>query len=343
VDPEQVALSLFLLVRDEPNELLPGVPAHIPIHISPFSRRDPRGLKWLADGFRRERIELAHSFLWSADMFAAMSKRLFGWGSLIISERGDRGFSGYSARRQRFDRWLTFPSSQWACANSAFGQRLLISLGYPAAKSSFIHNGISLSQIDRIPPASLRQAYGWPEGCALVGNVSRLMDYKGVDTFVRALACLNQQQPAVYGVIVGYGQQEAELKALAEQLGLSQRLAFAGRIGAAAAIKEWDVAVLSSRTEHCSNSLLEYMACGKPVVATNVGGNPELVVAGETGLLVPPDNPAGLAHALGTLLNAPEQRASMGRRGRERVERDFALSVTASRFVRLWQSVAAGR
>jgi glycosyltransferase involved in cell wall biosynthesis len=101
------------------------------------------------------------------------------------------------------------------------------------------------------------------------------------------------------------------------------------------------VAVLATRTaEHSSNSLLEYMACGRPIVATHVGGNPELITEG-TGVLVPPNDPAVLAAAIEALLQVPERQASLGRCARRRVEEVFELSVTAQRFSSLWCTIAA--
>jgi glycosyltransferase involved in cell wall biosynthesis len=341
VSPTEVAIHLYLLVRDEPNQLLPSLPPHVPLRVSPFPRHHPRVLPWLARALRQDRIQVAHSFLIAADATAALTRRLFGGPPLIISERGDRSFAAYRGLRHAFDRLLTFPTSQWACANSAFGQRLLIRLGYRPDRLSCIPNGVSIPALDAVAPLELPRVRGWPTGSAVIGTVCRLVDYKGVDAFISALAQLNQARP-VYGVIVGDGPHKAELEQLAVRLGVAERLVFLGHYApAVAAVKDWNVAVLATRTaEHSSNSLLEYMACSRAVVATNVGGNPELITPG-TGLLVPPDDAAALAQAIGELLDNPERQASLGRCGRSRVEGAFALSVTAERFAGLWQTIAA--
>jgi glycosyltransferase involved in cell wall biosynthesis len=344
VSPSEVQLSLFLLIRDEGADLLAGMPPHVRVHTSPLRRHHPLVLKWLADGLRCEGIELVQSFLWHADVTAALSKGLFRWGPFIISERGDRADEAYanpSGLRRRIDRWLTFRTCQWACANSKYGQDLLISLGCSAAKVSYIPNGINLAEADLIPAVSVRQAQGWPDTAVVVGMASRLVAYKGVETFIRALAQFHETD-RVYGVIVGDGPQREALERLAREIGLARRLLFMGQqTPAAAVIKDWDIGVLSSQREGFSNSILEYMACAKPVIATAVGGTPELVNADDTGILIPSNDPEILAAAIRRMRDHPGRAIQMGQRGRARVEREFSMEVVARHFVRLWQAVRA--
>jgi glycosyltransferase involved in cell wall biosynthesis len=107
-------------------------------------------------------------------------------------------------------------------------------------------------------------------------------------------------------------------------------------------VKDFDIAVLPTveNTEHCSNSILEYMACSLPVVASRVGGNPELVQHQVTGLLVRPSDPGDLAQALVTLCASKELRLTMGARGRARAERNHRMPEIATRFASLWGDVA---
>src|SRR5256886_4183628 len=117
-----------------------------------------------------------------------------------------------------------------------------------------------------------------------------------------------------------------ELEGYAVQLGLGERVVFAGfRLDVPEILAEVAVSVLPSLSEGLSNVLLESMAAGAPVVATRVGGNPEVVEDGETGLLVPPRDPAALAQAICRLLDSPELASRFGQAGRERVIKSFSL------------------
>ena len=109
-------------------------------------------------------------------------------------------------------------------------------------------------------------------------------------------------------------------------------------------VKGLDIGVLpTSQSEHCSNSILEYMVCGKPVVATNVGGNPELVKDGVTGLLVRPRDPEALAGAIDRLAREQALRSHLGSAGKLVVEGEFLMDVVARRFAGLWVDVCAAR
>jgi glycosyltransferase involved in cell wall biosynthesis len=133
----------------------------------------------------------------------------------------------------------------------------------------------------------------------------------------------------VHTVVVGDGPERAQLEALAGQLGLADRVHLAGH---QQDVRPWlaalDVLVLSSDWEGMPNALLEAMAAGLPIVATAVGGVPEVVVDGATGLLVPPGDPSALAEAITRLLRDPDLRRTMGQAGRARVERRFSINET---------------
>lgn len=337
----RVQLSLVLLVADDPQDLLPAVrETGVPVHLCPHRRHDPRTVRWLASVLDETRADLMHSFLWTADGFAALTRRLATRVALVTSERGDRSGSLYPLRRNLFDRLVTFPAARRVCANSAFGAALLERAGCPAGKIVVIPNGVSLAEIDATPHAGLRTRFRWPDERTIVGTVSRLEPYKGLEDLVRAVAGV----PDVSLVLVGAGPDAGRLASLAGSLGVSDRTELLGRVDTPVReIKDLDVFVLPTRedTEHCSNSILEAMACGKPVVATRVGGNPELVVPDETGILVPPSDPAALGQAVRRLASDAALRREMGARGRARIERGFRIESTVSRFVELWESAAS--
>jgi glycosyltransferase involved in cell wall biosynthesis len=339
---ERVSLSLFLLVRDEAQDLLPEIPPDVPVFISPLRRHHPLASGWLAAKLRALQIDVAHSFLWTADAYASLAGLLVPSIPVVASERGDRAPTMYSAARNLVDRLATFRVARRMCANSQFGRRLLIEAGCHPAKIDVINNGVELARIDSHPHVDVRRLAGWPVGVPIVGTVSRLTHYKGVDVLLRAIAQLEPDLSA-HCVIVGDGPERAALERLATDLGVADRIAFLGtRSPSEPFARDFDIAVLTTRTstEHFSNSILEYMALGRPVVATDIGGNPELVVSGENGLLVPPDDDAALARALGELLADPARARRMGALARARVEREFQMEHSVARFIELWRTCA---
>jgi len=177
---------------------------------------------------------------------------------------------------------------------------------------------------------------GKGEGNQIIGSVGRLSLEKDYGTLLRAFDELRRDHPGVSLVLVGDGPKRADLEAEARTLGLADRVVFLGeRSDIPALLRGFDVFALSSSTEGISLTLLEAMATALPVVATRVGGNPEVVEEGATGLLVPARNPHELANALRRLLDDRNMAERMGVAGRLRVERRFSLT----RMAREYESV----
>ncbi|HYL79884.1 MAG TPA: glycosyltransferase [Candidatus Acidoferrum sp.] len=145
-------------------------------------------------------------------------------------------------------------------------------------------------------------------------------------------------------LLVGRGPEEASLRSCASSLGVAARVEFVGEQGDVVPyLHRMDVYVQSSVAEGMPNSVLEAMACGLPVVATSVGGTLELVLDGETGLLVPPGDPAALADAMLKLLEARELAEALGRAGRARVESHFGEGLMLRRMEELLDRLVKGR
>lgn len=200
----------------------------------------------------------------------------------------------------------------------------------PRRKLAVLENGVDLERFDHVaPPRFGRDA-------RTVGVVANLRPVKGVECFVRAAAAMAARFPALRFLIAGDGEQRAALESLAAELGVGGRVLFLGRLtNVERFLSEVDLAVLPSRAEGMSNALLEYMAAGRPIVATQVGANPRLLGHGERGRLVPPEDAAGLAAAIAQLIeDAPlarrlaqaaraHVRAEWGRDGMRRRFEDF--------------------
>jgi glycosyltransferase involved in cell wall biosynthesis len=215
----------------------------------------------------------------------------------------------------------------------------LIADGYNPGKITVIRNGIDLSRFARQQDTGkLRQEFGLPSHVPVVALLSRFNELKGIKYFLEAAAIVAGRFPEARFVLVGNratvsgGAVEEDvdyrrgLENYAERLGLGRRAIFAGlRLDVPELLSEVTVSVLPSLSEGLSNVLLESMAAAVPVVATEVGGNPEVVEHGVTGLLVPPRDPAALASSICLLLEKPEAARRFGQSGRQRVAKEFSL------------------
>jgi glycosyltransferase involved in cell wall biosynthesis len=209
--------------------------------------------------------------------------------------------------------------------------------GYPSG-IEVVYNGVSL---DGEGARGVRAELGIPDGAPLVGEIGRLCDVKGQRELIVALA----QVPEARAVLVGAdleqgGAFQTALEHEAERLGVRDRVVFAGRReDAHAVLAALDVLALPSWTEGLPLVALEAMAQRRPVVATPVGGTPEVVVDGETGLLVPPRDPDALAAALRRLLDDADLRRRMGEAGYERVRERFSADAMTQRVLELYDEV----
>jgi glycosyltransferase involved in cell wall biosynthesis len=172
----------------------------------------------------------------------------------------------------------------------------------------------------------VRRELGLADGTAAVGLVARLDHWgKGHKEFFTALASLKDRYP-VQGLVIGGGRRETEMRQLAVEMGLEERVRFLGqRDDVPDLLAALDIFVLPSHSEGVSLALLEAMAAGLPVIASRVGGLPEVVTDGDTGLLIPPQDPEALAAALARLLDEPAWAKKLGENARRQVEENFSL------------------
>jgi L-malate glycosyltransferase len=194
--------------------------------------------------------------------------------------------------------------------------------GVPESRIRTVYEGINLSLY---PPrrAPLRHPPGEP---TVIGTVAHLSREKGLFYLMEAAGCIPDVQSRLHFVIVGEGRCRQELEQQARDRGLSRCVEFVGFQSAPAEfLKNFDIFVLPSLSEGLSSSILTAMATALPVIATDVGGIPELVRHGDNGLLVPPADPTALAAAIMQLAGDPERAFQMGQRGRERMEERFTL------------------
>ena len=218
-------------------------------------------------------------------------------------------------------------------------RRAFVTQGYPAGRTETVPNGIQLPVEDT--SNGLRAELGVPPDAPLAGEIARLCDVKGQRELIEAAARI----PELHVVLAGEdleagGAYRASLVAEAERAGIADRVAFAGFRPAESVLGALDVFVLPSWIEGMPITVLEAMAHRKPVVATPVGGTPELVLDGETGVLVPPRDPEALAEALRALVADPQRARRLGEAGYARVAERFTVERMTTRVLEVYDEVA---
>ena len=212
----------------------------------------------------------------------------------------------------------------------------------PAArKVRVIPNGVDLARFTpRRPSAALGTALGIPPSAPVVLSIGRFVAEKGQRHLLEAAARMERTKPGVHWVLVGAGELEGELRAQARRLGLEARVHFTGwRADIPDVLALGDVFVLPSEREGFGRVLVEAMALARAVVATDVGGVPEIVVDGQTGILVPSAAPAPLADAVQALLDDPARAARLGAAGRARAESTFSLAAHVAAVERVYAEI----
>jgi L-malate glycosyltransferase len=209
------------------------------------------------------------------------------------------------------------------------------------AKIRLIPNGIDLSRFaPRHPSAALREELGVPPLAPVAVSIGRFVPEKGYRHLVDAAALIEHVKPGVHWILVGDGELRGALEAQSRRHGLESQLHFAGwRRDVADVLALADVFVLPSESEGFGRVLVEAMAMSRAVVATAVGGIPDIVFGGETGLLVEPANPLAFADAVRALLDDPSRAARLGAAGRARAESAFCLGAHVDAVERVWDEV----
>jgi glycosyltransferase involved in cell wall biosynthesis len=291
---------------------------------------------------RRHLIQIVHSYGFYPNVFAIPAARIAGT-SIILASIRDRGDILTPAQRL-LQKWVC-RIADYILVNAESIRDALIEQGYRRDNIVVIRNGIVLSRFgNRGKGAALRQELGLAPSAPLVFVFSRLNLMKGVEYFLDAAAKVALQFPDVRFLIVGDGANRKELEAHAETLGLHRRMIFTGfRTDVPELLPEAAISVLPSLSEGLSNSLLESMASGVPVIAGRVGGNPEIVEHSVTGLLVPPRDPAALAEAMLILLQDRDLATRLGEAGRSRVAEMFSMERALGEVERFYERLIEAR
>lgn len=239
--------------------------------------------------------------------------------ALIASRR-----VAFHLKTNAFSKWKYHQVDCFVAASNAI-RDMLIGNGIDRARIVTVHEGIDLHRVQVEPAANIHAEFWLPTHAPIVGAVAALTQEKGHKYLIDAAALVVREVPDARFVILGEGDLRQALERQVRELHLDKHVVLPGfRADILSFIRSFDVFVMSSLFEGLGTSLLDAMALSKPAVASDTGGIPEVVVHGETGLLVPPRDVRELAGAIVTLLKDPDRRDRMGRAGLERVKRLFS-------------------
>jgi L-malate glycosyltransferase len=291
---------------------------------------------------RREQVHIVHAHAFYSNLIGVAAARLAGARSIA----GRRDLAHWLSPMQRRALGVICRLADVVVANAeAVAEQTTRELGVDAARLQVVPNGIDVAEFDRqacaVPEPALPRTTPTVARIAAVASMS--LPDKGHGDLLDAAARLKQRGVRAHWLLVSDGVLRGELEARARRLGLGDDVSFLGRrADIPAVLARVDLVVHPSWAEGFPNVVLEGMCAARPVVATRVGGTPEVVVDGETGLLVERQRPAALADAIERLLAAPDVARRMGRRGRRRVERVYSLRTMCATVEALYERLTGG-
>lgn len=288
----------------------------------------------LARHLRINRVGIAHSFSFYSNVLMIPVARIVGVPVVIGSHRqlGDLLTPFQGATQAALFRLC----DAVVCNSRAAATRLTMH-GVLADKVAIIFNAVS-DDIFRVADARMRCA---PSECFRIGMIARMRTVKNHAVFLRAAARLRRSSERTEFVLIGDGPCRSELEALTYHLGLADKVTFMGeRLDIAKVLANLDVSVLTSSSESLPNAVTESMAAGLPVIATRVGGIPEIIVHRKTGLLVSPEDEVELAEALKHVVSDRDARLGLARSAYEYASRHFRVDQIRDEYQRLYGVLA---
>lgn len=305
--------------------------------------RDPAAFMRLVRLLQRERPDVVHTFLITAGIYGRMAAFMAGVPLVLAAEQNV--YQQKPKRHALLERALAARTYRVVACCDVVGQFYQRQVGVPPSKVTVVYNAVRFGARPRLEDrAPARVALGLPEDALVLGTLGRLTEQKGQRALLQAVAQLAKQHPNLLLFLAGVGPLREDLEAEAGQLGITDRVRFLGlrrdRENLYAAL---DIFVLPSRWEGLSLALVEAMGAGRAVVATSVGGNPEVVIDGHTGLLVPPSDTTALTDALGHLISNPDQRIVLGEAAANEARTRFSIEEHVSQLAALYRQGLAER
>jgi len=299
--------------------------------------------RWLRRELASRRPDLVHAFFFWPLIYARLLRRA-GIIPALVENREDQGFS-WGRQEYALLRATRRLPDRVICVSEAVRRVVIEREGLDPARVVTIRNGIDPALPPEEPLDDLRAELGLSPGDLVLGVVANFnRAVKGMGHLVEAVPLIVREVPNARVLLLGRGEEEAALRERCRALGVADAVIFGGfRRDMHRCYRLMHLSGLTSLSEGLSITVLESMKFGLPVVATAVGGNPEVVEDGVTGVLVPPADPAAFAGAVAALLRDPARRAAMGQAGRRRIESGFAIAGVAERYAALYREVLAER
>jgi sugar transferase (PEP-CTERM/EpsH1 system associated) len=284
--------------------------------------------------FRDIQADVVHTHQIGALFYAGPAARAVRVPVIVHTEHGKHYAN--RLRRRVLGRWAGRYTARFFCVSRDIAAEVAAHRIVPEHKIAIAPNGIdTLRFATRGEPEVLRRKLGIPERAPVIGTIGRLDEIKRQDLLIQAFAKLRETAPDAQLVLVGDGPLRETLQSLASELAVGERVHFAGyQAHPEQYLHLMDVFALTSRSEGMPLVMLEAWAAGVPVVASRVGGLPELIDDGQTGILFTSGDREELVRALHCLLASPELAARMGGAGRSQVEREFTLARMAEQYQR---------
>ena len=296
---------------------------------------DPTLVPKLYRLFRRERPDIVHTHAWGTLLEGVLAARA---ARVPVVVHGEHGTLETRPRNVWIQRRVWRRVDHVLAVSDALAEKMAATFDFPASRITVIRNGVDLERFGRHSRAEARRALGVTPGEFVVGTVGRLVPVKDQRQLIGATRVLAQRGVPVKVLIVGDGPLRNELQDQIDTLGLKEHVRLLGsRTDVPELMAAFDLFALSSQSEGLSNTVLEAMASGLPVVATRVGGNPELVQSGTTGLLVPAGDETALAEAIAALYRDADFRLRVALAARQRAQSVFSLSGMIKRYTDLYR------
>ncbi|MFN8560408.1 MAG: glycosyltransferase [Anaerolineae bacterium] len=339
-------IDVSLLLLEDPAHPVADMAAEleaagVPVRRIPIYRHFDLGvIGRLRAALRDLRPTIVHTHLIHADLYGTIAAKRAGVSTVVTSRHNDDAFRRRQPVRALNHLLWRFTSAGIAISH-AIAHFCVEVEGAPIRKITTVYYGLPLKEVDRgAVGATLRTELGLAKDAPLVGMVCRLIEQKGVAYGVRAFARVAPQFPDARLIIAGDGSLRAALESEAQALGVRDRVHFLGwRDDATAVLAALDVLLMPSLWEGFGLVMLEAMAQTTPIIGSAVSAIPEVVVDGETGLLVPPRDSAALADALARMLGDPALRRHMGLLGQDRVETAFSVERMAAETVAVYERI----
>jgi sugar transferase (PEP-CTERM/EpsH1 system associated) len=293
---------------------------------------DPRLVWRLARAFKTLRLDIVHTRNAEAFFYGALASRLAG-APVVHSEHG-RTFPE-KWHRALLQRWLLRSTASAFAVSGQLAEQLVAEIGVPAGSFKVIYNGVDTAKF----AGAARRGRRERRDDILIGSVGRLAAVKNYQLLLQAVARLPQELPWRL-VLIGDGPERESLQQTIGQLGIGARVSLLGhRDDVAELLGDLDIFVLPSVSEGMSNTLLEAMAAGVAVIASDVGGNREIIEAGRSGLLFAPGDLQAAAQAIQQVAGDAQLRSRLASAGAQRAVTTFGLATMLSAYEDLYRSV----